>query len=73
MYNMYIRDFAGPTFGRLVKMPLEENDSCYGAANGRRSRAQNDPFLFPHEDIPGSNPRRGKQLVFFKVSSNSLL
>ena len=42
-------------------------------ANGRRSRAQNDSFLGPHEEVPGSNPGRGKKLVFFKVSSKSLL
>ena len=65
MYNMYSRDFAGPTFGRLVKMPLEENDSCYGVANGRRSRAQIKSSLVPHEEVPGSNSGRGKQLVFF--------
>ena len=38
-----------------------------------RSRAQNDYFLVPHVEIPGSNLGRGKQLVFFKVSSNWLL
>ena len=27
----------------------------------------------PHEEVPGSNPGRGEQLVFFKVSSKSLL
>ena len=28
---------------------------------------KNDSFLVPHEEVPGSIPRRGKQLVFFKV------
>ena len=60
----------GPIYNRLMKKPLEEKYSLDGAANGRPSRAQNDSFLVPHEDIPGSNPGRGKKLVFFKVSSN---
>ena len=42
----------------------------YTAANRRRSGAQNNSFLVPHEEVPGLNPRRGKKLVFFKVSSN---
>ena len=50
-----------------------EKYSLDGAANGRRSRAQNDSFLVPREEVPGSNPGQGKQLVLFKVSSNTLL
>ena len=30
---------------------------------------KNDSFIVPHEEVPGLNPGRGKQLVFFKVSS----
>ena len=33
------------------------------------SRARNDSFLVPREEVPGSNPGQGKQLVLFKVSS----
>ena len=70
MYNMYCRDIAGSIYDRLVKKPQEENYYLDGSANGKRSRAQNDSFLVPHEEVPGSNPGRGKQLVFFKVYSN---
>ena len=70
MYNMYSQDYASPICNRLVMNPQEEKYSLGGAANGRSSRAENDSFLDPHEQIPGSNPGRGKQLVFFKVSSN---
>ena len=73
MYNMYSRDFAGPIYDRIAKKRYEEKYFLDGAANGRRSRAQNDSFLVPHEEVPGSNPGRGKQLLFFKESSNSLL
>ena len=73
MYNMYCRDFAGPIYNRIAKNPEEEKYSLDGAANGRRSLAPNDYFLVSHEEVPGSNPGKGKQLVFFKVYSNSLL
>ena len=70
---MQCRDFSGPIYDRITKKPEEEKYSLDSAANGRRSRVQNDSFPVPHEEVPGSNTRRGKQLVFFKVSSNSLL
>ena len=62
MYNMYSRDFTGPSYDRLVKKPWEEMYSLDGAANGGRSRAQNDSFLVLHEEV-----------VFFKVYSNLIL
>ena len=43
------------------------------AAHGSRSRAQNDYFLVPKEEVPGSNTVQDNQLVFFKVSWNWLL
>ena len=49
------------------------NDSLDGESNGRRSCAKNDSFLVPSVEVPVSNPGQGKQLVFFKVSSNLLL
>ena len=56
MYNMYSSDFAGPIYARLVNKHLEEKYSLDGAANGTRSRAQNNSYLVPHEKVPGSNP-----------------
>ena len=73
MYSMYCRDFSGPIYNRIAKKRYEEKYSLDGAANGRLSRALNDFFLVPHEEVPGSNSGRGKQLVFLKVSPNSLL
>ena len=67
MYNMYIHDFKGPIYDRLVKKPQEQKYSLDSAANGRCSRAQNESFLVPHENVPGTNPGQGKQLVYFKV------
>ena len=60
-------DRLGPIYDRIATKLQEEKYSLDGAANGRRSRAQNDSFLVPHEEVPGSNPGQGKQLVFFKV------
>ena len=71
MYNMYSRNFTNPTFGRLTKKPTEEKCSLDSAANKRRSCAQNDYFLVPHEEVPGLNPGRAKKLQFFQgVSCN---
>ena len=63
MYNMYSCDFAGSTHEEALRIKLFP---C-SATNGRRSRAHNNYFIFPHEEVPGSNPWRGKQPVFFKV------
>ena len=60
MYNMYSRNFAGPIFDRIVKKHYEENDSLGDAVNVRHSCAENDSFLVPHEEVPGSNPGQGK-------------
>ena len=65
LYNMYSRDFAGPVYDKLVKKPKIKY-SLGGAANGRRSRAQKEYSLVPHEKVPGSNTGQSKQLVFFK-------
>ena len=56
MYNMYCRNLAVPIYDRIEKNTQEEKYSLDGAANGRRSRAQNDYFLFPNEEVPGQNP-----------------
>ena len=40
--------------------------SLDGAANRRRSFAQNDYFLVQHEEVPGSNPGRGKILYYLR-------
>ena len=64
---MYIRYFTGPIYNILMKKRQEEKYSLDCAANGRRSRAQNDYFLGTHEEVPDSDPRQGKQLVFFKL------
>ena len=37
-----------------------------GAANGWSDRAGNISFNDPHEEVPGSIPRRGKQTKIFK-------
>ena len=73
MYNMYSRNFTSPIYDRITKNHYEENYSLDRAANGRRRCARNASFLVPREEVPGLNPGRGKQLVFIKVSSNSLL
>ena len=67
MYNIYSRDLSGPIYCRLVKKPWVEKYSLDGATNGRRSRAQNNSFIVPHEEVPGSNPVQDKHLVLFKV------
>ena len=60
MYNMYCRDFAGPIYDRIAKKPYDEKHFLDGAANGSSSCAQNDYFLVPQEEVPGSNTGRGK-------------
>ena len=49
-----------------MKKSWEEKCSLDGAANVRRSSAQNYSFLVPHEKDPGSNPKQGKQLKLFQ-------
>ena len=61
---MYLQ-FVVPKFDRLVKKPWEENYSLNDVFNGRHSRAQNNSFLVPHEEVLGSNLRRSdrKKLI----------
>ena len=55
--------YVGKEFRLYIKIYMYSLD---GAANGRRSRAQNDHFIVPHGEVPGSNPGRGKQIKLFQ-------
>ena len=68
MYSMYSRNFTGPIYDRLMKKPREEKYSLDSAANRWLPRAQNNLFLAPYQDVPGPNPGKGKQIVFFRVT-----
>ena len=63
----YISYTVGPIFDRQVKTHYKEKCSLDGAANRRRSCAQNDFFLVPHEEALGSKPGRGNRFDYFKV------